>query len=364
MCGIAGIISPKWDRRAREDAVARMVNRQQPRGPDARGFHNQGPTTLGMCRLAIIDPAQGHQPMVSSDERFSLIFNGTIYNYQELQAELAARGWIFKTKSDTEVLLAAYALDGAACLGTLRGMYAFAIWDAQAQTLFAARDSFGIKPLYYAQLPDGGLAFASELNALLASGHVSREIDPLSVSEYLAWFSVPAPRTIYRGIANLPPGHWLKVNAEGRCQTAAWDQLPAPTGSALITTNYHDFVHGLRHQLDDTIRAHRVADVPVGAFLSGGLDSTAIVGLMVKSGANRLKTFSLIFNEAEFSEQTSARLAAAAFGTEHHEELITGARVATDLPRILASFDQPTGASSAILGSMRYRSCGMSSEVI
>ncbi len=343
MCGIAGIISPKWDRRAREDAVARMVNRQQPRGPDARGFHNQGPTTLGMCRLAIIDPAQGHQPMVSSDERFSLIFNGTIYNYQELQAELAARGWIFKTKSDTEVLLAAYALDGAACLGTLRGMYAFAIWDAQAQTLFAARDSFGIKPLYYAQLPDGGLAFASELNALLASGHVSREIDPLSVSEYLAWFSVPAPRTIYRGIANLPPGHWLKVNAEGRCQTAAWDQLPAPTGSALITTNYHDFVHGLRHQLDDTIRAHRVADVPVGAFLSGGLDSTAIVGLMVKSGANRLKTFSLIFNEAEFSEQTSARLAAAAFGTEHHEELITGARVATDLPRILASFDQPTG---------------------
>ena len=343
MCGIAGIISPKWDRRAREDAVARMVNRQQPRGPDARGFHNQGPTTLGMCRLAIIDPAHGHQPMVSSDERFSLIFNGTIYNYQELQAELAARGWIFKTKSDTEVLLAAYALDGAACLGTLRGMYAFAIWDAQAQTLFAARDSFGIKPLYYAQLPDGGLAFASELNALLASGHVSREIDPLSVSEYLAWFSVPAPRTIYRGIANLPPGHWLKVNAEGRCQTAAWDQLPAPTGSALITTNYHDFVHGLRHQLDDTIRAHRVADVPVGAFLSGGLDSTAIVGLMVKSGATQLKTFSLIFNEAEFSEQTSARLAAAAFGTEHHEELITGARVATDLPRILASFDQPTG---------------------
>ncbi|NBR59352.1 MAG: asparagine synthase [Opitutaceae bacterium] len=126
-------------------------------------------------------------------------------------------------------------------------------------------------------------------------------------------------------------------------QTAAWDQLPAPTGSALITTNYHDFVHGLRHQLDDTIRAHRVADVPVGAFLSGGLDSTAIVGLMVKSGATQLKTFSLFFNQAEFSEQTSARLAATAFGTEHHEELITGARVATDLPRILASFDQPTG---------------------
>jgi hypothetical protein len=138
-------------------------------------------------------------------------------------------------------------------------MFAFAIWDAREQILFAARDSFGIKPLYYAQLPSGGLAFASELNALLASGQVTREIDPLSVSEYLAWFSVPAPRTIYRGITNLPPGHWLKVNAEGRCQTAAWDQLPSPSGSAPIATNYHDFVHGLRYQLDDTIRAHRVA---------------------------------------------------------------------------------------------------------
>ncbi len=343
MCGLAGIISAKLDRRTREDAVARMVNRQQHRGPDDRGVHDDGPATLGMCRLAIIDPADGHQPMLSPDERFSLIFNGTIYNYQELQVELAARGWIFKTRCDTEVLLAAYALDGAACLSTLRGMFAFAIWDAREQILFAARDSFGIKPLYYAQLPNGGLGFASELNALLASGLVPREIDPLSVSEYLAWFSVPAPRTIYRGITNLPPGHWLKVNAEGRCQTAAWDQLPAPTGATPITTNYHDFVHGLRHQLDDSIRAHRVADVPVGAFLSGGLDSTAIVGLMVKSGATQLKTFSLIFNEAEFSEQTSARLAATAFGTEHHEELITGARVATDLPRILSSFDQPTG---------------------
>ena len=343
MCGLAGIISAKLDRRTREDAVARMVHRQKHRGPDDRGCHDQGPATLGMCRLAIIDPTHGHQPMFSPDERFSLIFNGTIYNYRELQAGLAARGWIFQTQSDTEVLLAAYALDGAACLSTLRGMFAFAIWDAREQTLFAARDSFGIKPLYYAQLPDGGLAFASELNALLASGQVPREIDPLSVSEYLAWFSVPAPRTIYRGITNLPPGHWLKVNAEGRCQTAAWDQLPASSGSAPIATNYHDFVHGLRHQLDDTIRAHRVADVPVGAFLSGGLDSTAIVGLMVKSGATQLKTFSLIFNEAEFSEQTSARLAATAFGTEHHEALITGARVAADLPRILASFDQPTG---------------------
>lgn len=343
MCGIAGIVSPRLDSGVREEAIARMVQRQQHRGPDDRGLCSQGPATLGMCRLAIIDPANGHQPMLSPDGRFSLIFNGAIYNYRELQAGLAARGWIFKTNCDTEVLLAAFVLDGAACLRQLRGMFAFALWDAQEQKLFAARDPLGIKPLYYARLPGTGVVFASELNALLASGQVPREIDPVSVSEYLAWFSVPAPRTIYRGVANLPPGHCLTADAGGRLKTEPWWQMPAPTRPGQIATNYHDFVHGLRHQLEDSIRAHRVADVPVGAFLSGGMDSTAIVGLMTKSGASRLKTFSLIFGEAGFSEQASARLAAQAFGTEHHEELITGARVAADLPRILGSFDQPTG---------------------
>jgi asparagine synthase (glutamine-hydrolysing) len=343
MCGIAGIVSPKLETGVREDAVSRMVKRQRHRGPDDSGFCSSGPASLGMCRLAIIDPAHGHQPMISPDGRFSLIFNGAIYNYRELQAGLAARGWNFRTDCDTEVLLAGFALDGAACLRQLRGMFAFAIWDAREQKLFAARDPLGIKPLYYARLPEAGVVFASELNALLASGRVLREIDPVSVSEYLAWFSVPAPRTIYRGIANLPAGHCLTVDADGRLKTERWWQMPAPASPGRVATNYHDFVHGLRHQLEDTIRAHRVADVPVGAFLSGGMDSTAVVGLMTRSGASRLKTFSLSFGEAGYSEQASARLAAQAFGTEHHEELITGARVAADLPRILGSFDQPTG---------------------
>jgi asparagine synthase (glutamine-hydrolysing) len=343
MCGIAGIVSARLDPALREAAVGRMVERQRHRGPDDRGICSSGPATLGMCRLAIIDPANGHQPMVSPDGRYRLIFNGAVYNYRELQPGLAARGWNFRTNCDTEVLLAAYALDGVASLARLRGMFSFAVWDGQEQKLFAARDPLGIKPLYYARLREGGVAFASELNALLASGQVPREIDPVSVSEYLAWFSVPAPRTIYRGIANLPPGHCLTVEAGGRVKTGPWWKLPAPTNPGRVATNYHDFVHGLRHQLEDSIRAHRVADVPVGAFLSGGMDSTAVVGLMARSGASRLKTFSLIFGEAGYSEQTSARLAANAFGTDHHEELITGARVAADLPRILASFDQPTG---------------------
>jgi asparagine synthase (glutamine-hydrolysing) len=337
------MVSLHRDTAAREAAVDRMVQRQQHRGPDDRGLLSDGPATLGMCRLAIIDPANGHQPMTSPDGRFVLVFNGAIYNYRALKTELALGGWDFRTNCDTEVLLAAFALHGPACLKRLRGMFAFAIWDAREQTLFAARDALGIKPLYYTRLPDSGVMLASELNALLASGLVPREIDPTSAGEYLAWFSVPAPRTIYRGIANLPPGHSLTVDAAGRLKTGPWWQLPAPVQPAHIANNYHDFVAGLRHQLEDSIRAHRVADVPVGAFLSGGMDSTAVVGLMARSGATKLKTFSLIFGEAGFSEQASARLAAQAFGTDHHEELITGARVAADLPHLLGSFDQPTG---------------------
>ncbi len=336
------MVSSVRDVASREAAVAAMVSRQQHRGPDDRGTFSDGPATIGMCRLAIIDPANGHQPMTTPDGRFSLVFNGAIYNYRALQSELAAGGWVFRTNCDTEVLLAAYAVYGPAGLHRLRGMFAFAVWDARERTLFAARDPLGIKPLYFARLPEGGVVFASELNALLASGAVSREIDPTSVGEYLAWFSVPAPRTLYRGIANLPPGHQLTVDHAGRTHTGPWWHLPAPR-AAHASGNYHDFVHGLRAQLDDSIRAHRVADVPVGAFLSGGMDSTAVVGLMTRSGASRLKTFSLVFGEAGFSEQVSARLAAEAFGTDHHEELITGTRVAADLPKILASFDQPTG---------------------
>ena len=313
------------------------------RGPDDGGVFSSATATLGMRRLAIFDPANGHQPTESENGRFNIVFNGAIYNFRELRAELEIAGATFRTACDTEVLLAAFVHDGAACLRRLRGMFAFAVWDARERTLFAARDPLGIKPLYFTRLPEAGVVFASELNALLASGQVPREIDPASVGEYLAWGSVPATRTIYRGIANLPPGHCLKVDAEGRVKTEAWWQLPAPTHPGHVATNYHDFVHGLRHQLDDSIRAHRIADVPVGAFLSGGMDSTAIVGLMTKGGASKLKTFSLIFGESGFSERAGARLAAQTFGTEHHEELITGARVATDLPRILASFDQPTG---------------------
>jgi asparagine synthase (glutamine-hydrolysing) len=318
MCGIAGVIGPELDARRREDAVRRMVARERPRGPDDDGYVSEGAATLGMCRLAIFDPAHGHQPMVSDDGRYHLVFNGAIYNFRELRQRLEGGGASFRTECDTEVLLAAYTRYGDECVQHLRGMFAFAVWDRQAQRLFAARDALG------------------------ASSLMPREIDPVAVGDFLAWFAVPAPRTIYRGIRNLPPGHSLSVDRAGRCQVRKWWRLPAAHRAA-PRTDYATFVGDLRTQLEDTIRAHRLADVPVGAFLSGGLDSTAIAALMSRTGAGRLKTFSLIFNEADYSEAEPARLAAQAIGTEHHEEILTGARIAAEMPKILAQFDQPTG---------------------
>lgn len=361
MCGIAGILDGRRETAAREAAVRRMIDRQRHRGPDDDGLVSHATATLGMCRLAIFDPANGQQPMASPDGRHRIVFNGAIYNHAELRAGLEARGFSFRTHCDTEVLLAAYVEWGAACLPRLRGMFAFAVWDAQERSLFIARDPLGIKPLYYSQQPDDTFVFASELGALFASGLVGREIDPTAVGDYLAWFAVPAPRTIYRGIANLPPGHAIKVDAIGRCEVSPWWRLPESiqrtedrgqmteglTPSSVLRSPssgaYREFVGELRGKLEDTIRAHRLADVPVGAFLSGGLDSSAIVGLMSATGARRLKTFSLIFNEAEYSEQAPARLVAEAFGTGHHEVVLTGRQVAEDLPGILGSFDQPTG---------------------
>ena len=228
MCGIAGIINARMDTPAREAAVRRMADRQRHRGPDETGIYSSAPVTIGMCRLAIFDPANGHQPMETTDGRFNLVFNGAIYNYRELWAELAALGWSFRTNCDTEVLLAAFAHYGEACLPRLRGMFAFAVWDRQERTLFIARDSVGIKPVYYSQQPGSVFVFASEINGLLASGLVQADIDPAAVGDYLAWLAVPAPRTIYRGVANLPPGHCLKVDAAGSCLVYAWWQIPGP----------------------------------------------------------------------------------------------------------------------------------------
>jgi asparagine synthase (glutamine-hydrolysing) len=205
MCGIAGWVDPIAAPNVRDGVVSRMCEAMVNRGPDGAGLGSLTAATLGMRRLAIFDPANGHQPMVSPDARFTLVFNGAIYNFRVLRDELSGGGWHFRTDCGTEVLLAAFVRWGEACVGRLRGMFAFAVWDEHERTLFLARDPFGIKPLYYRH--DGErLPFASELNALLAAGVFPAELDPVSVADFLGWFAVPAPRTIYRDVFSLRPG--------------------------------------------------------------------------------------------------------------------------------------------------------------
>ncbi|HXA13715.1 MAG TPA: asparagine synthase (glutamine-hydrolyzing) [Opitutaceae bacterium] len=341
MCGIAGFVGNTDAPAAREAAVLRMCAAMWHRGPDDDGLVTQGEATIGMRRLAIFDPANGHQPMATADGRFHLVFNGAIYNHRELRAELESTGYAFKTRCDTEVLLAAFARWGESCLPRLRGMFAFAVWDTRLQNLFLARDAFGIKPLY---LHHAGprLLFASELNALLTSGAVSTEIDPQAVADYLAWFAVPAPRTIWRGITTLRPGECATFHA-GQVYVRSWWTFQKIPDKIKPCATREDFIQELRAKLEDTIRAHLLADVPVGAFLSGGLDSSVIVGLMQRAGAAQIKTFSIGFDEGEFSEAAFAQRAARHFGTEHHASVLTGRQVAADLEKILASLDQPTG---------------------
>jgi len=343
MCGIAGLISSDSSDEQRQLSVERMCEAMRHRGPDDEGLINRGPATLGMRRLAIIDPAGGHQPMTSACGRYHLVFNGCIYNHAELRRELAAGGYPFRSQCDTEVLLAAIARWGENCLGRLRGMFAFAVWDDECRSLFLARDAFGIKPLYYQHDGvNGRFAFASELNALLVSGVTAGEIDPRAVADYLAYFSVPAPRTIYRGVFSLRPGEGARL-AGGKLEIKPWWHFPTAPQAAAICPTAEDFARELRGRLDDTVRAHRIADVPVGAFLSGGLDSSGIVALMTRVGGTRLKTFSIVFEEAAYSEAEPARRAAQALGTEHQETVLTGRQIAGDLDRLVRAFDQPTG---------------------
>jgi len=319
-----------------------MCQTMRHRGPDDSGIVALETATLGMRRLAIFDPVNGHQPMGTEDGRFQIVFNGAIYNFRELRTELEGVGSSFRTNCDTEVLLAAYALWGAKCLSRLRGMFAFAVWDEQEKTLFFARDPFGIKPLYYAH--DGKtLLFASELNALLVSGALTPNIDTAALNAALSYLAVPAPRTIYKGLRSLRPGECATYKDGELTVRAYWTFRDAASADVAECRGRKNFHAELRARLEDSIRAHSLADVPVGAFLSGGLDSSAIVALMQRAGGAKLKTFSIGFDESEYSETDEAEEAARHFGTEHQTFVLTGDRVADDIETILGAYDQPTG---------------------
>jgi len=344
MCGIAGIVTPDLDPLVRAEAVERMCAAMVHRGPDDVGQASVDTATLGMRRLAIFDPANGRQPFVSPEGRYTLVFNGAIYNFRALRAELAS-SWTFRTDCDTEVLLAAYARWGHDCLPRLRGMFAFAVWDRDSRSLFFARDPFGIKPLYY-WTDNSRLVLASELNALFASGHVPRSVDPRAVQAFLAWQAIPAPQTLFHGVRSLRPGEAAHFR-DGKLTVSVWWRFPSTTenigASSPVCRDTSDFTRALRAQLDDTIAAHCVADVPVGAFLSGGLDSAVVAGLMARQVSGGLKTFSIGFDEAAFSEADAAAATARHLGTRHHTTILRAHDVVADIDRIVAGLDHPTG---------------------
>jgi asparagine synthase (glutamine-hydrolysing) len=325
VCGIVGNVFARADRTPDPAVLKRMNDRLAHRGPDDEGFFLEGPAALAMRRLKIIDLATGQQPMHGEHRRVWAVFNGEIYNYRELTAELAGRGHTFLTRSDTEVIVHGYEERGLAAVSDLEGMFAFALWDAPARTLVLARDRIGIKPLYYAALPDQ-IVFASELKALVEHPAIDRTLDLTALSRYLAHEYVPEPASIFRSIRKLPAGHWLTYT-DGRLKVEPYWTVsfrPDPTIGAA------DAVQELRGVLDLAVRQHLISDVPLGVFLSGGIDSSAVAAFASRHIGGRLKTFSIGFDDPSFDESAHARRVAQTLGTDHHEDVLD-ARGATFL---------------------------------
>jgi asparagine synthase (glutamine-hydrolysing) len=346
MCGIAGFVERQNEaaRGRAAEVLDRMCRVISHRGPDDQGTRVQGPVALGMRRLSIIDLAGGNQPISGCDPSVMVVFNGEIYNYREVQKELEGRGHRFHTHSDTEAIVHAYEEYGAGCVEHLRGMFAFALWDERRRELFIARDRAGKKPLYYTLTQTGTLVFGSELKSLLEHPEVERELDPEALDAYLTFGYVPDPLSIFRGIRKLPPGHHLTYK-DGQVQvTEYWDfpfePEPAPRSE-------EDYLEELRALLDEAVRVRLVADVPLGAFLSGGVDSSAVVGFMARHTGRPVKTFSIGFHEDSYSELKYARIAAKHFGTDHHEFIVTP-DICHIVDELAWHFDEPFADSSAI----------------
>lgn len=353
MCGITGIVDLKERRPLDEGLLRRMNGSLGHRGPDGDGFHVEPGVGFGHRRLSIIDLEGGRQPLYNEDGSVVVTYNGEIYNFQALEAELRTLGHRFRTRCDTEVIVHAWEQWGADCVKRFNGMFAFAIWDANRQTLFLARDRLGIKPLFYSLLTDGRLVFASELKALLAHPGVSRVIDPRSIEDYFTFGYVPDPRTIYRSIYKLEPGCSLELR---RGQSASepvryWDvplmESPHPIASEA------DAFEKLAAELRDSVRAQLVSDVPLGAFLSGGIDSSAVVAMMRECDIDRLLTCSIGFAEPRYDESRYASLVACAKRTEHKTEVVEASNYDL-LDQLVDIYDEPYADSSAI---PTYRVC-------
>ena len=347
MCGIAGIaFSSKSRRSANESVLRRMCDVISHRGPDDEGFFIDGSVGLGHRRLSIVDVAAGHQPMTNEDGSLRITYNGEIYNHADFRAELEARGHVYQTHCDTETILHLYEEHGEGCVEYLRGMFSFAIWDSNKRKLFIARDRLGVKPLYYAQTQDGSLYFASEIKSLLASGDIKAQVNYDVLPDYLANHAPSGTQTLFRGINRLLPGHtltWIDGTVSIKC---FWDIHFDSTGEA--KRNDKDYIAEWKELFETSVRLRLMADVPLGMFLSGGIDSSAIAAVMSGMVQEPIKTFSVGFSEREANELEYARLVARTFGTNHHEIILTPDEFFAALPRLVWHEDEPLAHLASI----------------
>ena len=342
MCGICGFVNSPAAGPASADLLARMCRTIVHRGPDDEGLYAAGPAALGNRRLSIIDVAGGHQPLSNEDGSLWIAYNGEAYNFAEVRDELLGRGHAFATRSDTETMVHAFEEWGEEAVHRFRGMFAFALWDTKSRTLRLVRDRVGIKPLYYALLPDGTIVFGSELKSLLVHPGVARAIEPRALDLFLTLEYVPAPFTMFRNIHKLPAGHIL-VWKDGRIAIRRyWDVPPAAEAGAEKERPVADIQDELYALLKESVKLRLVSDVPLGAFLSGGIDSSTIVGLMRELGASPLRTYSIGFKDASYNELAHARRIAELFGTEH-EELVCEPQAVELTEKLVRHLDEPLG---------------------
>ncbi|MBD2015729.1 asparagine synthase (glutamine-hydrolyzing) [Microcoleus sp. FACHB-53] len=346
MCGICGVIFAEHDRPVDAKLIESMSSTIVHRGPDEQGIHVDGNVGLGSRRLSIIDLEGGRQPIHNEDKTIWVVFNGELYNYPELTHSLSRRGHHFYTHTDTEIIVHAYEEFGDEFLQHLNGMFALALWDSRRQRLVLARDRMGIKPLYYA-LHDGALIFGSELKTILTYPGIPRTVDLVALNEYLSFEYVPTPRTIFQGISKLPPGHALSFS-EGRMRIWQYWDVNLARSENIQPKRLVEYENELLEILREVVRKEMVSDVPVGVLLSGGIDSSAVAALMSEIAPERVKSFSIRFDDVSFDESNYAHQVAQHLGTEHHELTLTP-KMALDLvPQAAKFLDEPLGDSSLI----------------
>lgn len=356
MCGIVGIFNTRGGGEIDRQLLARMNETQHHRGPVEGGLHTEPGLGFGHRRLSIIDLSSGQQPLFNEDRSVVVVFNGEIYNFQDLMHELLALGHVFRTRCDTEVIVHAWEQWGEACVQRFRGMFAFSIWDRNKKTLFLARDRLGIKPLFCSLLPDGHFIFGSELKSLLAVPELSRAIDPCAVEEYFAYGYIPEPRTIFTSAFKLSPGCTLTLRLGGRevSQKRYWD-IPFKPHAPLSP---EDAEQELIERLREAVKSHLIADVPLGGFLSGGVDSSAVVAMMAGLTDEPVNTCSIAFNDPAYDESAYATKVATQFNTRHHTETVDKDDYAL-IDTLAGLYDEPYADSSAI---PTYRVCQLAKK--